>query len=88
MKTDSQLRQLPGGQWTIKAIGREPVPILAGEIFLIEVPGYTELQGTRMEMARPSGEYYSVDGYELRDGMRAGFFDRREWYAKVVPGAD
>jgi hypothetical protein len=84
VKIDSTLRQLPGGQWAIQAPGREPVEIPAGEIFLIEVPGFTGLEGTRMEQARPSGEYYSVDGHQLRDGMRAGFFDQRERYAKLL----
>jgi hypothetical protein len=56
MKTDGALRMQPSGQWAIAAPGREAVLIVAGEIFMLEVPGYTELQGTRMEMARPSGE--------------------------------
>jgi hypothetical protein len=85
VKIDSTLRLLRSGQWAIQVTGREPVPIVAGEIFLLEVPGYTKLQGTRMEQ-RADGEYYSVDGYALRDGMRAGFYDGRERYAKAEKG--
>jgi hypothetical protein len=78
----SKLRQLPDGQWAIAAPGREPVAIPVGEVFLIEVG--SKMKQTRMER-RPSGKFYSVDGYKLRDGMTAGFFDRREHYAKVMP---
>jgi len=52
--------------------GREPVEITSGELFRVEVDG--ELKPTRMEYAhngRGGGEYYSVDGYELRGGLRA-----------------
>lgn|SRR5262245_59255584 len=56
--------------------GREPLEITSGEVFMIEVAG--ELKQTRMEyrhLGRSKGEYYSVDGYALRDGLRAGFSD-------------
>jgi hypothetical protein len=66
----------PSGRWAIDVRGREPVEIPSGEVFMIEVA-----QGG-------GGEYCSVDGYELREGLRAWFFDQREWYAKVVPGSD
>jgi hypothetical protein len=65
--------------------GHEPVEIPVGEIFQIEVVGSQELRRARMEM-RPSGECYTVQGYSLRDGLRARFYDQREWYAKIVDG--
>jgi hypothetical protein len=55
---------------------------------MVEVPGaYPEMRRTRMEFMRDEGgggEYFSVNGYNLRDGLRAGFFDRREHYAKLL----
>jgi len=42
--------------------------------FRVSIPGKIELQPTRMEyrhFPNGGGEYYSVDGYELRSGMRA-----------------
>jgi hypothetical protein len=43
---------------------------------MIEVPGaHPELRRTRMEFLqheeRGGGEYYSIDAYHLRDGLRA-----------------
>ena len=52
--------------------GRLPVEITSGELFRVEVGG--ELKLTRMEYRHlPGGDgaYYSVDGYPLRDGLRA-----------------
>ena len=75
----------PSGQWAIQALGHEPVPIVAGEKFLLEV------QGERRMMERKEGRWYAVlytgrgtRRVELRDGLRAGFFDQRERYAKAV----
>jgi hypothetical protein len=52
-----------------------PVEIAIGDVFMIEVPGaYPEMQRTRMEYLHHEGgggEYYSVDGYYPRDGLRA-----------------
>ena len=72
MKTDGTLRKLPSGQWAIQAPGREPVPIVAGEIFLLE--------GKRvLRIEHREGQWYVIGRrVELRDGMRAGFYDRRE----------
>jgi hypothetical protein len=81
---DRQRRRLV--QAAIRAMGhlqpdRPPVGIASGEIFRIEVAG--ELKLTRMEFrhfAGPlkgrelmghTGEYYSFDGYWLRNGVRA-----------------
>jgi hypothetical protein len=41
-------------------------------LFRVEVAGVTGLQLTRMEYSHDEpGGYYSVDGYPLRDGLRA-----------------
>jgi hypothetical protein len=83
------LRMLPSGEWAIQAQGREPVNIPAGEIFLLEVLGEHRLLRVRME--RKEGAWYAVFSgargkrrVELRDGLRAGFFDQRERYAKPL----
>ena len=84
MKIDGTLRMQPSGRWAIAAPGREPVEIPAGEIFRVEVPGAGELKRARMEQRPGGGEYYVVQGYPLRNGLRAGFYDQRERYAKVL----
>ena len=53
-------------------LGCAPIEITSGEIFRVEVDG--KLEVTHMEFARDGqggGEYYSVDGYHLGDGVRA-----------------
>ena len=62
------LRLQSSGRWAIFRPGREPVKIITGELFRVEVDG--ELRVTRMEHLYGEG-YYSIDGYPLRDGMRA-----------------
>ena len=74
------LQMQPSGRWAVCRPGRAPVEITSGEIFRIEVDG--ELRPTLMEFrhfAGPlkgrlyrgqPGEYYSVDGYWLRNGLR------------------
>ena len=83
------LRMQPSGQWAIQAPGHEPVPIVAGENFLLEVQGERRMMRIRME--RKEGRWYPVlytgraaRRVELRDGLRAGFFDQRERYAKAL----
>ena len=83
------LRMLSSGQWAIAVPGREPVPIVAVEIFLLEVQGERRMMRVRME--RKEGAWYAVVNWrhpkrrvELRDGLRAGFFDQRERYAKAL----
>ena len=61
------LRLQPSGRWAIMRPGREPFELTSGDVFRVEVDG--KLQITRMELW--SEGYYSVDGYKLRDGMRA-----------------
>ena len=85
----STLRQLPSGGWAIQVPGREPVPIVAGEIFLLEVQG--ERKPMRVRMERKEGEWFAFFSgarggrrAELRDGLMAAFFDRREHYAKAL----
>lgn len=68
------LRMQPSGRWAVCRPGREPAEITSGETFRVEVLGANELRLTRMEFGhRDHGEreYYSVDGYQLRDGLRA-----------------
>jgi hypothetical protein len=79
--TEGTLQMQPSGRWAVCLPGREPVEIPAGEIFLLEVSGARELKRARMEQ-HPGAEYYVVQGYPLRDGLRAGFYDQRERYAK------
>jgi len=70
---EGTLQMTTSRRWAICRPGRLPVEITSGELFRIAVPGRTDLQPTRMEFRHLSsggGEYYSVDGYELRSGMR------------------
>jgi hypothetical protein len=60
-----------------------------GEWFRVEVDGAADLKLTRMEFwhfggplkrreyREGRGEYYSVEGYELRDGLRAAIGNGR-----------
>jgi hypothetical protein len=84
-----KLCRLPAGGWAICAPGREPVPIAAGEKFLLEVQGERRMMRVRME--RKEGRWHAVlytgrgaRRVEMRDGLRAGFFDQRERYAKLL----
>jgi len=75
------LQMQPSGRWAVVRPGRQPVEITSGELFRVEVNG--ELKPTRMEFRHFTGpmkgrtlrglhgEYYSVDGYWLRDDLRA-----------------
>jgi hypothetical protein len=69
---EGRLRLQPWGRWAICRPGQDPVEITSGETFLVEVAG--QLRPTRMEFRHHKGgggEYFSVDGYPLRDGLRA-----------------
>ena len=69
------LQMQPSGRWAVCRPAQSPVEITSGELFRIEVDG--ELKVTRMEFRHSSVEtkgYYSIDGYQLRDGARC---DRR-----------
>jgi hypothetical protein len=62
------LHMQPSGRWAVVRPRREPVEITSGELFRVEVGGKMRL--TKMAQA-PGRGYYSVDGFDLRDGMRA-----------------
>jgi hypothetical protein len=67
---EGTLQIRPSGRWAVCQPGREPVEITSGERFRIEFLG--EMRLTRMEFRHsPRRGYYSVDGYPLRDGLRA-----------------
>jgi hypothetical protein len=66
------LQMQQSGRWAVCRPGRVPVEITSGELFRVEVDG--KLEVTRMEFAHDGGrggEYYSVDGYHLANGVRA-----------------
>jgi hypothetical protein len=65
------LQMQSSGRWAVCRPGREPVEITTGDLFRLEVDG--ELKVTRMQFQHsgPTGEYYSVDGYRLLNGLRA-----------------
>jgi hypothetical protein len=62
------LRLQSSGRWAVCRPGHDPIEITSGELFRVEVEGV--LRVTRMEHQWGEG-YYSVDGYPLRNGMRA-----------------
>ena len=62
------------GCWAVCRPGEEPREIASGEPFRVEVASAKELRVTRMEfrnLRRGGGEYFSVDDYRLREGLRA-----------------
>ena len=73
--TEGTLMMRPSGRWAVFRSGHKPVEITSGDVFRVEVPGKEGLQPTRMEFRQPfpgrPGEYYSVDGYHLENGLRA-----------------
>src|SRR5215470_12928307 len=82
-KDEGVLKLHPSGRWAVCRPGRPPVQITSGDVFRIQVDGTLDLQVTRMEFRHfqgpmkgctlrgLTGEYYSVDGYCLRSGLRA-----------------
>ena len=84
--TESTLCLQPSGQWAIVAPGREPVNIVAGEVFLLEVLGERKLKQVRMmQRDRHCRAVLSNSGaIERRVELRAGFFDQRERYAREL----
>ena len=65
------LRMMASGRWAVYRPGRLPVEITSGDLFRIEVAGAKDLQLTRMEYDQIDRQYYSIDNYPLRDGLRA-----------------
>ena len=66
------LRRQSNRRWAIVRPDHDPYVLTSGEVFRVEVDGKLAL--TRMAFAsarRGGGEYYSVDGFELRNGLRA-----------------
>jgi hypothetical protein len=85
MTDQGKLCRLPAGGWAIAWPGLEPVDIPAGEIFELEIAGKMKL--ARIERRRrPDGtdEWVTAQGYELRDGLRARFYDGQERFAKPL----
>jgi hypothetical protein len=76
---EGTLCQQPSGRWAIICPGRSPVAIGEGEVFELEVGGRMKL-ACMERRRRPDGtdEWVAAQGCELRDGLHAGFFDRRE----------
>jgi hypothetical protein len=68
IEKEGTLRMQSSGRWAVYRPGHDPVEIMSGELFRVEVDG--ELRLTRMEEVWGEG-YYSIDLYPLRDGMRA-----------------
>lgn len=68
------LQMQSSGRWAVIMPGCDPMEITSGELFRVEAEGREGLQLTRMEYAHPGG-YYAVDGYPLRDGLRATLGD-------------
>jgi hypothetical protein len=67
---EGTLRMMASGRWAVCRAGRESVEITSGERFRVEFQ--SELKLTRMEFRHsPRRGYYTVDGYPLRDGLRA-----------------
>jgi hypothetical protein len=68
---EGTLPMIETGRWAVYRSGRLPAEITSGELFRVEVAGAKELQLTRMEYDLIDRQYYSVDNYPLRDGLRA-----------------
>ena len=78
---EGTLHMQPSGRWAICRPDDVPIEITCGELFRVEVHG--DMRQTRMEFRHfvgpmrgrtlhgQHGEYYSVDAYWLRDGLRA-----------------
>jgi hypothetical protein len=71
---EGTLRMMASGRRAVCRAGREPVEITSGERFRIEVDG--ELKLTRMEYDQIDRQYYLIDDYPLRDGLRAAIGER------------
>jgi hypothetical protein len=88
MSDQGKLCKLPAGGWAIVAPGRSPVAIVEGEVFELEVRGRRwrakmKSDGTA-EGIRVVGGHINRVPVALREGLRAGFFDGREKYAKPL----
>jgi hypothetical protein len=70
-KKEGILRMMASGRWAVYRPSRVPIEITSGELFRVEVAGAKELKLTRMEYDQIDRQYYSIDDYPLRDGLRA-----------------
>jgi hypothetical protein len=73
---EGTLRLMQSGRWAVCRPGQPPVEITSGQLFRIEVAGAKELQLTRLEYSHADRQYYSIDGYPLRHGLRAAIDER------------
>ena len=48
-----------------------PAEITSGDLFRIEVDGVLRITRMEYEQDGSGGEFYCIDGFELRDGVRA-----------------
>lgn len=78
-----------GGRWAIVAEERTPYEITSGEVFAI-VDGAGRMTVTRMEFTRGpgGGRYVSVDGHQLREGLRVANGRDLEATADEIAGMD
>jgi hypothetical protein len=88
MSDEGKLCRLPAGGWAIVAPGLSPVAILKGEVFEVQIGeqwwrARMKSDGTA-ERARIVRGHINRVPVELREGLRAGFFDGRERYAKPL----
>jgi hypothetical protein len=67
---EGTLRMMPSGQWAVCQPGETPHEITSGDLFHIEFAGKLHLTHMKFRYS-PRRGYYTVDGYPLRDGLRA-----------------
>jgi hypothetical protein len=89
MSDQGKLCRLPAGGWAIAAPGLAAVKIPVGEIFEVQIG--EQRWRARMKSDGTSEGVRIVGGHiiyrvpvALREGMRAGFFDGREKFAKPL----
>ena len=76
---EGTLQPQQSGRWAVVTAEEEAIEITSGDQFFIEVPGAGAMVLTRMEYGRVHGrgQYYSVDGHQLRPGLRAQYVGER-----------
>ncbi len=69
-------------RWAVCRDGETPIEICSGDTFYIERPGEGLMDLTRMEFGhiKGRGQYYSIGGHVLRDGLRATYIGRGGLY--------
>jgi hypothetical protein len=65
---EGMLNKMQSGRWAVCRSGRNPIEIMSGDVFRVEVAG--KMRYTQMLFKDDRG-YHSVDGFELRTGLRA-----------------